>query len=107
MNILKCFALAAVVLSTTVSCNKYLDVVPDDGVARIDMAFNLRSSAIRYLGTCYSYMHFSVRTPKMKIITIIRQGSFYIEGSCVIHYAKGISINYSKRFSSCCQSFII
>ena len=56
MNILKCFALAAVVLSTTVSCNKYLDVVPDDGVARIDMAFNLRSSAIRYLGTCYSYM---------------------------------------------------
>ena len=37
--------------------------------------------------TCYSYMHFSVRTPKMKIITIIRQGSFYIEGSCVIHYA--------------------
>jgi hypothetical protein len=56
MNVLKCFALAAVVLSTTVSCNKYLDVVPDDGVARIDMAFNLRSSAIRYLGTCYSYM---------------------------------------------------
>lgn len=48
--------MAAVVLSTTVSCNKYLDVVPDDGVARIDMAFNLRSSAIRYLGTCYSYM---------------------------------------------------
>lgn len=38
------------------SCNKYLDVVPDDGVARIDMAFNLRSTAIRYLGTCYSFM---------------------------------------------------
>ena len=56
MNILKSLAVAAVVFSTAVSCNKYLDVVPDDGVARIDMAFNLRSSAIRYLGTCYSYM---------------------------------------------------
>ena len=38
------------------SCNGFLDVVPDDGVARIDMAFNLRSTAIRYLGTCYSFM---------------------------------------------------
>ena len=38
------------------SCNNFLDVVPDDGVARIDMAFNLRSTAIRYLGTCYSFM---------------------------------------------------
>ena len=38
------------------SCNGFLNVVPDDGVPRIDMAFNLRSTAIRYLGTCYSYM---------------------------------------------------
>ena len=38
------------------SCNKFLDVVPDDGVPRIDMAFNLRSTAIRYLATCYSFM---------------------------------------------------
>ncbi len=37
------------------SCNKYLDVVPDN-VATIDYAFNLRSSAERYLFTCYSYM---------------------------------------------------
>lgn len=39
-----------------VSCNKYLNVVPDDGIATLDMAFNLRSTAIRYLATCYSYM---------------------------------------------------
>lgn len=38
------------------SCNGFLNVVPDDGVPRIDMAFNLRSTAIRYLGTCYSFM---------------------------------------------------
>lgn len=37
-------------------CNKFLDVVPDDGLATIEMAFNLRSSAIHYLATCYSYM---------------------------------------------------
>ncbi len=38
------------------SCNNYLDVVPDDGLATIETAFNLRSTAKRYLGTCYSYM---------------------------------------------------
>ena len=50
-------SLAAVTALFGVSaCNNYLDVVPDDGIATIDMAFNLRSSAIRYLATCYSYM---------------------------------------------------
>ena len=39
-----------------VGCNKYLDVVPDDGLPSIETAFNLRASAIRYLATCYSYM---------------------------------------------------
>ena len=38
------------------SCDKYLNVVPDDGIPTIDMAFNLRSTAIRYLATCYAYM---------------------------------------------------
>ncbi|HJY23593.1 MAG TPA: hypothetical protein VJ279_11940, partial [Hanamia sp.] len=37
------------------SCKKYLDVVPDN-VATIDYAFNLRSSAEKFLFTCYSYM---------------------------------------------------
>ncbi len=38
------------------SCNGFLNVVPDDGVATLEMAFDLRSTAIRYLATCYSYM---------------------------------------------------
>src|SRR5690242_17180787 len=37
------------------SCNKYLNVVPDD-VATIDNAFALRSAAEKFLFTCYSYM---------------------------------------------------
>lgn len=43
-------------LVSMTSCNDYLNVVPDDGLATIESAFNLRSTAIRYLGTCYSYM---------------------------------------------------
>ena len=38
------------------SCGNYLDVVPNDGLPSVETAFNLRSSAIRYLATCYSYM---------------------------------------------------
>ena len=37
------------------SCQKYLDVVPDN-IPTIDYAFNLRSSAEKFLFTCYSYM---------------------------------------------------
>lgn len=47
---------SAVSICGMVSCNKFLNVVPDDGLATIETAFNLRSTAIRYLGTCYSYM---------------------------------------------------
>ena len=46
----------AVLLSGGVACNNYLDVVPNDGIPTVDMAFNLRSTAIRYLATCYAYM---------------------------------------------------
>lgn len=42
--------------ASVVSCNNWLDVVPDDGIPSVEKAFNLRSSAIRYLATCYSYM---------------------------------------------------
>lgn len=37
-------------------CNKFLDVVPDDGLATIETSFNLRESALKYLATCYAYM---------------------------------------------------
>lgn len=45
-----------ILLVELTACNDYLDVVPDDGLATIETAFNLRSTAIRYLGTCYAYM---------------------------------------------------
>lgn len=38
----------------TMSCN-YLDVVPDN-IATLDMAFNTRANAEKYLATCYNYV---------------------------------------------------
>jgi hypothetical protein len=55
LNNIKVWMLAAIVLCLT-ACGDYLDVVPDDGIPSIETAFNLRSTAIRYLNTCYSYM---------------------------------------------------
>lgn len=37
------------------SCNKFLDVVPDN-IATLDQAFDLRVTAKKYLFTCYSYL---------------------------------------------------
>lgn len=37
------------------SCKKYIDVVPDN-VATLDYAFRMRSTAERYLYTCYSFL---------------------------------------------------
>lgn len=53
-NILKIFTIAALGLST-VSCADYLDIVPDD-VATMEKVFNNRSTAERFLFTCFSYM---------------------------------------------------
>ena len=47
---------AGVALVGLASCNDYLDVVPDGGDPTLPDAFALRSVAIRYLGTLYSYM---------------------------------------------------
>ncbi|MDR2038200.1 MAG: RagB/SusD family nutrient uptake outer membrane protein [Bacteroidales bacterium] len=38
------------------SCNEYLDIVPDDGMATLESAFSMRSTAIRYLYTCYGFL---------------------------------------------------
>lgn len=38
------------------SCSEFLDVVPDDGFATLETAFNMRLEAKKYLYTCYSYM---------------------------------------------------
>lgn len=47
---------AATLLSVATSCNKYLDIVPDDGMATLETAFSMRSTAIRYLYTCYGFL---------------------------------------------------
>ncbi|HVI47500.1 MAG TPA: RagB/SusD family nutrient uptake outer membrane protein [Chitinophaga sp.] len=47
--------LSAIILVWLCSCKKYLDVVPDN-IPTIDNAFTLRTSAEKYLFTCYSYM---------------------------------------------------
>ncbi|MDR1743579.1 MAG: RagB/SusD family nutrient uptake outer membrane protein [Dysgonamonadaceae bacterium] len=46
--------LFAAILTGLTACSDWLDVVPD-GVATLDMAFNSRAQAIKYLATCYSY----------------------------------------------------
>lgn len=56
IKIFSIVAISSVAIGGVSSCNKFLDVVPDDGIATIEMTFNLRSTAIRYLATCYSYM---------------------------------------------------
>ncbi len=38
------------------ACNDYLDIVPDDGLATLESAFSMRSTAIRYLYTCYGFL---------------------------------------------------
>src|SRR3546814_11592075 len=46
---------ASILIVTVTSCGNYLDVVPD-GVATIENAFTSRTTAEKYLFTCYSYM---------------------------------------------------
>lgn len=51
----KHIVLLFVAIMTLSTCSDWLDVVPD-GVATLDMAFNSRTQALKYLATCYSYM---------------------------------------------------
>jgi SusD family. len=53
-NKLKIFAIACVMALP--ACNNYLDIVPDDGMATLESAFTMRSTAIRYLYTCYGFL---------------------------------------------------
>jgi hypothetical protein len=53
---IKLTLVATVCLLAQTSCNDYLDIVPDDGLATLETAFSMRSTAIRYLYTCYGFM---------------------------------------------------
>jgi len=56
-NISSKIAAATLTLALTFSsCNDYLDIVPDDGIATLPDAFSLRDNAIHYLYTCYAFM---------------------------------------------------
>ena len=46
----------------TLSCKKYLDIVPDN-IATIENAFTLESTAERYLMSCYSFMPYDSDLP--------------------------------------------
>src|SRR5690606_15291565 len=53
MKKLKCIIFAAIM--SLMYCSDWLDVVPD-GIPTLEMAFNSRTQARKYLATCYSYM---------------------------------------------------
>src|SRR5690606_39294999 len=55
MKFLKSLSVTLSILFSVSSCNQYLDVVPDD-VATLDYAFRMRSTAEKYLFTCYSFL---------------------------------------------------
>ena len=61
INIKKSIISFSLILGLTTSCNKFLDVVPDNAPV-LDQAFNMRTMAERYLVTCYSSLpsNFSV-----------------------------------------------
>ena len=52
-NILKLSIVFMFIFSS--GCDDFLDVTPDN-IATIDYAFRMRSTAERFLFTCYSYM---------------------------------------------------
>lgn len=45
----------ALLFTTMVGCNKFIDVVPDN-VATLEYAFRMRTTAEKYLATCYSFI---------------------------------------------------
>ena len=49
------FYLLITALTVSSSCQKYLDVIPDD-IPTLENAFTMRVTAERFLFTCYSYM---------------------------------------------------
>src|SRR5699024_7403421 len=43
------------IILNIISCKDYLDIVPDN-VATLDYAFRMRTEALKYLYTCYSFL---------------------------------------------------
>jgi hypothetical protein len=49
------FLTTVVIFGMLTGCNNYLDIVPDN-IATIDHAFSMRTTAEKFLFTCYSYL---------------------------------------------------
>lgn len=49
------FKLLTLLLISVLGCNNFIDVVPDN-VATLEYAFRMRTTAQKYLATCYSFM---------------------------------------------------
>jgi hypothetical protein len=47
--------LIVILIALNISCSDFLDIVPDN-IPTIEMAFNNRASAMKYLYTCYSFI---------------------------------------------------
>lgn len=54
----KLYILLLTAITSLSSCGDYLDVIPDN-ITTIDMAFNNRANAKKYLGTCYNFLPFT------------------------------------------------
>ncbi|MCK0158292.1 RagB/SusD family nutrient uptake outer membrane protein [Cellulophaga sp. F20128] len=52
---MKKYIIIAFITLISFSCSDYLDVIPDN-IATLDLAFQDRTTTLRYLATCYSYM---------------------------------------------------
>lgn len=80
---------------TLLSCQDYLDVVPDN-IATVEMVFNTRSSAEKFLSTCYSYVpeHAHVKENFAMLagdeIWYYAESDFYVGNETSFRLAKGM-----------------
>ncbi len=81
-------------------CDSYLDIVPDN-VATIEIAFNTRASAEKFLATCYSYIpehaHVEQNFPLVAGDEIWYYGErdFYMNNETSLRLAKGMQNSIS------------
>ena len=77
------------------ACDDYLDIVPDN-LATIEMAFNTRASAEKFLATCYSYVpeHAHVEQNFSLVagdeIWYYAERDFYMNNETSLRLAKGM-----------------
>lgn len=76
-------------------CESYLDIVPDN-LATIEMAFNTRNSAEKFLATCYSYVP-EYANPQENIALVAgdeiwyyAEKDFYMNNETSLRLAKGM-----------------